>query len=99
MDTYERIYEVVKSIPCGKVSTYGQIAILLGNVNLARTVGNALHENPDPTAIPCHRVLNYKGEVAKYYAFGGPEIQRKRLESEGVVFEKNGRVDLKKYGT
>ena len=98
MGTYEKIYEVVKSIPKGKVATYGQVATLAGNVNLARTVGNALHANPDNSIIPCHRVVNCKGEVAEFYAFGGPEKQRRLLESEGVIFEKNGRVDLKKYG-
>ena len=98
MGTYEKIYEVVKSIPKGKVATYGQVATLVGNANLARTVGNALHVNPDNSIIPCHRVVNCKGEVAEFYAFGGPEAQRKLLESEGVIFEENGRVDLKKYG-
>ena len=98
MKTYEIIYEVVKNIPKGKVATYGQVAILTGNAKLARTVGNALHANPNPTTIPCHRVVNREGKVAKYYAFGGAEAQRKRLETEGIVFEENGRIDLKKYG-
>ena len=98
MGIYEKIYEVVKSIPKGKVATYGQVATLVGNANLARTVGNALHANPDNSIIPCHRVVNRKGKVAEFYAFGGGDSQRKRLESEGIVFEENGRVDLKKYG-
>ena len=97
MNTYERIYEVVKTIPAGKIATYGQVAILAGNANLARTVGNALHANPDNSIIPCHRVVNCKGEVAEFYAFGGPEAQRKLLESEGIIFKENGRIDLKKY--
>ena len=96
--TYEAIYEVVKSIPKGKVATYGQVAVLVGNANLARTVGNALHSNPDNSIIPCHRVVNHEGKVAEFYAFGGPEAQRKLLESEGIVFKENGRIDLKKYG-
>lgn len=98
MNTYDKIYDVVRSIPNGRVATYGQVAILAGNAKLARTVGNALHANPDPEAIPCHRVVNYQGKVAEFYSFGGPDAQRKRLEAEGVAFEKNGRVDLKKYG-
>lgn len=97
MNTYETIYEIVKKIPKGKVATYGQVATLSGNANLARTVGNALHANPDNTTIPCHRVVNRKGEVAEYYAFGGPDAQRKLLESEGIVFKENGKIDLKKY--
>ena len=95
---YEKIYEIVKAIPAGEVATYGQVAILAGNVNLARAVGNALHVNPDPSNIPCHRVVNSKGKVAEFYAFGGADAQRKRLEAEGVVFEENGRIDLGKYG-
>lgn len=98
MNTYEKIYDMVKSIPKGKVATYGQIAILAGNANLARSVGNALHSNPDNSTTPCHRVVTRKGEVAEYYAFGGPEAQRKLLESEGVTFKENGKIDLKKYG-
>lgn len=98
MSTYEKIYEAVKSIPKGKVATYGQIAALAGNAMLARCVGNALHANPDPSLIPCHRVVNRDGRVAELYAFGGGSVQRKRLESEGIVFEKSGKVDLEKYG-
>ena len=97
MNTYERIYEVVKSIPAGKVATYGQVAILAGNVNLARTVGNALHANPDNSTIPCHRVVNSEGKVAEFYAFGGSEAQKNLHESEGVIFKENGKIDLKKY--
>lgn len=97
MNTYEKIYEVVKSIPKGKVATYGQIAMLAGNRNWARTVGNALHANPDPESIPCHRVVNHQGMVAESYVFGGGDIQRQRLEAEGIIFEPSGRIDLKKY--
>ena len=93
--TYEKIYEIVKMIPSGKVATYGQVATLAGNANLARTVGNALHINPDPASIPCHRVVNSKGKTAEFYAFGGADAKRKRLEAEGVVFDANGKVDLK----
>ncbi len=94
----ERVYAYLKTIPKGKVTTYGRIAERLGNKHYARTVGNILHDNPDPSRYPCHRVVNSKGGVAENYAFGGADAQRKRLESEGVVFEENGTVDLKKYG-
>lgn len=98
MNTFERIYEVVKSIPKGKVATYGQVALLAGNPRWARVVGYALHNNPSPSTIPCHRVVNREGRVALNYAFGSGEVQRQLLEAEGVVFEPDGRVDLKKYG-
>ncbi len=94
----EQIYEFLKTIPEGKVVTYGQIAQQLGNKHLARAVGNALHKNPDPESIPCHRVVNSRGEVSQAYAFGGNAAQRQRLEKEGIIFEPNGSVNLKKYG-
>ena len=94
----DNVYAILKTIPAGKVMTYGQVAERLGNKNLARTVGNILHDNPDPANIPCHRVVNAKGKVAEHYAFGGADAQRAKLEAEGIVFEQNGRIDLKKYG-
>ena len=94
----EKIYELVKNIPPGKVMTYGQIATCLGNKNLSRVVGNVLHHNPDPKHVPCHRVVNSKGKVAPNFAFGGSEAQRMRLEQEGVVFNANGTIDLELYG-
>ena len=97
MNTFEKIYEVVKSIPEGKVATYGQVALLAGNPRWARVVGYALHVNPEPGIIPCHRVVNREGRVAPGFAFGGEGIQRQLLESEGIVFEPNGRIDLEKY--
>ena len=97
MNTFEKIYEVVKSIPKGKVATYGRVALLAGNPRWARVVGYALHTNPAPGIIPCHRVVNREGRVAPGFAFGGEGVQRQLLEAEGIVFEVNGRIDLKKY--
>ncbi len=98
VSAFEKIYEVVKNIPCGKVATYGQVALLAGNPRWARVVGYALHNNPDPSAIPCHRVVNREGRVAPGYAFGGSDIQRELLEKEGIVFEEDGHIDLQKFG-
>ena len=97
MNTFEKIYEVVKSIPEGKVATYGQVALLAGNPRWARVVGYALHVNPEPGIIPCHRVVNREGKVAPGFAFGGEGVQRQLLEKEGIVFEADGRIDLEKY--
>ena len=94
----EQVYAFLKTIPEGNVVTYGQIAMHLGNRNLSRVVGNILHQNPDPEHIPCHRVVNGKGEVSAAFAFGGSEAQRKLLEKEGIVFESNGKINLEKYG-
>lgn len=93
----KRIYEAVKKIPKGHVATYGQIAELAGDKNMARAVGNALHKNPDPENIPCFRVVNAKGELSGAFAFGGAGEQEKRLKEDGVEVV-NGKVDLSKYG-
>ena len=90
----DKVYEFVRNIPRGKVATYGQIALHLGNRNFARAVGNILHGNPDPEHIPCHRVVNAQGRLSPSYAFGGIEAQRRLLESEGVVFKNNLVVNL-----
>ena len=93
----KRIYEAVKKIPKGRVATYGQVAALAGDKNMARAVGNALHRNPDPDTIPCYRVVNSKGELAGEFAFGGPGAQQRLLEADGIEVI-DGKVDLKKYG-
>jgi O-6-methylguanine DNA methyltransferase len=92
----KRIYEAVKKIPYGHVATYGQVAELAGDKNMARAVGNALHKNPDPENIPCFRVVNSKGELAGAFAFGGERVQAELLEAEGVEVI-DGKVDLQKY--
>ena len=97
MNTFEKIYDVVKRIPKGKVATYGQVAYLAGNPRWARVVGYALHVNPDTSSIPCHRVVNREGRVAPGFAFGGAGVQRQLLEAEGIVFETDGSIDLTKY--
>lgn len=93
----KRIYEAVKKIPKGKVATYGQIAKLAGNKGMARAVGNALHNNPDPENIPCYRVVNAKGGLSGEFAFGGAGAQAKLLEADGIEVSE-GMVDLKRYG-
>ncbi|MCR5580144.1 MAG: methylated-DNA--[protein]-cysteine S-methyltransferase [Pseudobutyrivibrio sp.] len=90
------IYDAVKTVPKGKVATYGQIAAIAGDKHMARAVGNALHKNKDPEHVPCHRVVNSKGELAHEYVFGGPDIQRQKLEAEGVRVL-DGRVNLKEF--
>ena len=92
----KRIYEAVKKIPLGCVATYAQVAAAAGDRKMARAVGNALHKNPDPMSIPCHRVVNAKGELAGEYAFGGKWRQADRLMEEGVEVI-DGRVDLSRF--
>ena len=95
-NTFEKIYDVVRQIPRGRVATYGQIAMLAGNPHWSQVVGYALHVNPEPGVIPCHRVLNRFGEPSSAFAFGGINEQILLLEEEGVKFI-DGNVDLGKY--
>jgi len=94
-NTFAQIYSLVKKIPQGKVTTYGEIARALRLAD-ARVVGWALHANRDP-AVPCHRVVNRKGELAKSFAFGGWRKQKEKLLREGVGFVTEEKVDLKKF--
>lgn len=98
LSVFEKIYAVVTKIPKGCVATYGQVALLAGNPRWARVVGYALHNNPAPGVIPCHRVVNREGRVAESFVFGGGNIQRQMLEDEGILFLGDGSIDLKKYG-
>ena len=96
MTAFELIYEQVKKIPRGKVATYGQIALLAGNYRWSQVVGYALHVNPDPENIPCHRVVKKDGSLSVAFLFGGIDRQRALLSNEGVVFLEDGRVDMEK---
>lgn len=98
MNTFEEIYEEVCLIPKGKVASYGYIACRVGNPRLSRVVGYALHSNPRPGEIPCHRVVMKNGGLSSAFAFGGENQQRRLLESEGVSFLPDGRVDMEKHG-
>lgn len=94
----ERVYEAVCRIPKGKVASYGQIARICGNPNASRAVGSALHRNPMPGTIPCHRVVNRNGRLAPAFAFGGADAQKILLESEGVFVNEHGHVDMHRFG-
>jgi O-6-methylguanine DNA methyltransferase len=95
MNSDEKVYKIVQEIPAGKVLTYGLVAELAG-LKSPRLVGKLLHNNPDPTNIPCHRVVNASGRMAKTFAFGGGQEQAKRLEIEGIKVI-NNKLDLKVY--
>ncbi|MCI0708490.1 MAG: methylated-DNA--[protein]-cysteine S-methyltransferase [Ignavibacteriae bacterium] len=95
--TYRIIWETVKHIPKGKAATYGEVAEQSGFPHHARLVGYALHNLPDGSSIPWHRVINSKGEISLRTVGESHNKQRKLLEKEGVKFNKN-KVDLKKYG-
>ena len=94
--SFERIYEVVRQIPAGKVATYGQIASLAGNKRWAPVLGYALHANPPPDHNPCYRGVNRTGQVSPAFALGGRNRQIEFLEADGVPCP-DGIVDLAKY--
>lgn len=95
MNTFERIYAAVRLIPRGSVATYGQVAAAAGNRRWARVVGYALHVNPQPGVIPCHRVVKKDGEVSPAFAFGGANRQVALLTQEGVSFVDESHVDMR----
>ncbi len=98
------VYDIVERIPEGRVATYGQIAAMLthpgpgrprGFPLAARRVGTAMRNAPADRHLPCHRVVNARGEMLRGDAFGGADTQRQRLVREGVVFRQDGRIDLR----
>lgn len=90
--TQARIYRVVHQIPAGRVSTYGDIAAIVGDCT-ARMVGYAMASAND--AVPWHRVINAQGKISPRGDGGGEQIQRTRLEEEGIGFSSDGKVNLK----
>jgi len=92
---YERIYKVVRQIPAGKVSTYGQIAKIVDRCT-ARMVGYAMAALKPGSDVPWQRVINYKGEISRRSRGDGRLRQRRLLEAEGIRFDPEGRVDLKR---
>ena len=93
-DFSDKVFDQVRRIPKGKVSTYGQIARLIGSPRSARYVGWALRGNAEPVKTPCHRVVFKDGRLAEGYAFGGDGVQRELLENEGVRFVDADHVDM-----
>ena len=83
MTFFEEVYALLKTIPSGKVTTYGDIAKALGRPRSSRVVGYALHVNPDPENIPCYKVVNREGYLAPAFAFGGEQMQGHCLKAKG----------------
>ena len=91
VDFFQRVYQVVRMIPRGRVATYGQIAAIVSYSHAARTVGWALHALPEGSDVPWQRVISIAGKLHD------PIIQRELLEEEGIVLDEEGRVDLERY--
>ena len=92
-DFKNKVYKICRSIPRGKVATYGQLAKLAGKQKAARAVGVIMKNNPNAPAVPCHRVLASDGKLTGYSGIGGIAQKKKILLDEGVCF-KNNQVNL-----
>ena len=94
---YDRIYEVIRQIPLGKVSTYGQIARIVGECT-PRMVGYALAAIRPGSDVPWQRVINSQGKISLRNNGSESLEQRHLLETEGVFFNDKGIIDLEKFG-
>jgi len=96
---YDRIYAMVRRIPYGRVTTYGRIAELVGGCS-ARVVGYAMAALKRGTApdVPWQRVVNAKGKISVHGDGIGNAMQRSILESEGILFDDNDRIDFERFG-
>ncbi|MBP9670583.1 MGMT family protein [Candidatus Woesebacteria bacterium] len=96
MNFFDQVYELVRQVPEGKVTTYGDIAKALGTRD-ARRIGHALHANPSGDLTPCHRVVTKDGKLSESYAFGGSIEQYAKLQEEGISFLDKTHVDLSNH--
>ena len=93
---YDAVWDLVRTVPRGRVVTYGQVATWLGSPRAARAVGYAMFNVKDAD-VPWHRVINYQGRISIGGALHRPGLQKKLLEQEGVELD-DERIDLKRYG-
>lgn len=93
---YDRVVKFIKSIPAGRVTTYGQIADYAGNPRAAREVAYILHSSSEKENLPWQRVINSKGRISMKPGHGY-ELQKQLLEDEGIVFDEEDRVDFEKF--
>lgn len=97
-DFFDRVYEVVKQIPPGKVTSYGAIARYLGAVRSSRMVGWAMNgSHTQPEFIPAHRVVNRNGLLTGKHFFGGENVMQELLESEGIEIEDDQIISFKTH--
>ena len=87
LEFHRRVFELARTIPAGRTSTYGELATQLGDPGSARAVGEALGRNPFPIVVPCHRVLAASGKLGGFSAHGGTDTKRRMLIIEGALLE------------
>jgi methylated-DNA-protein-cysteine methyltransferase-like protein len=93
---HSKVKDIIRSIPSGKVATYGQIAALAGNPRAARQVVRVLHSSTKEDDLPWHRVVNRQGQISLKPGHGY-EIQRGLLEQEGVILDDSSTIDFDQY--
>lgn len=96
MSFHQKVIGIIKSIPKGKVATYGQIAALAGNPRAARMVVRVLHSSSGKEKLPWHRVINSKGSISLKPGTGY-EVQKALLEKEEIIFKQDDSIDLKRF--
>ncbi len=94
---FDRVYEVVRCVPKGRVTSYGAIAKYLGAARSARMVGWAMNVSHGKEDVPAHRVVNRKGLLTGKFHFDGTNLMQQLLENEGILIENNQVVDFAKY--
>lgn len=94
---FERVYEVVRQIPEGKVTSYGAIAKVLGSAQSARMVGWAMNASHNQDDIPAHRVVNRKGLLTGKHHFDGTNLMQQLLENEGIKISNNQIIDFETH--
>ena len=94
---FERVYEIVRQIPDGKVTSYGAIAKAIGAARSARMVGWAMNASHNLEDVPAHRVVNRNGMLTGKHHFQGTNLMQQLLENEGVKIIDNKIVDLDKF--
>lgn len=94
---FEKVYEVVRQVPYGRVTSYGAIARFLASAGSARMVGWAMNSSHACNQyVPAHRVVNRNGVLTGKQWFGGPQVMKQLLESEGISVENDQIVDFRK---
>ena len=96
-DFFERVYQIVRQIPEGRVTSYGAIAKAIGAARSARMVGYAMNASHHLEDVPAHRVVNRKGVLTGKHHFDGSNLMQQLLENEGIKVVNNQIVDFKKH--
>jgi methylated-DNA-protein-cysteine methyltransferase-like protein len=96
-DFFQKVYEVVRQIPYGKVSTYGAIAKAIGAAKSARTVGYAMNASHQHEDVPAHRVVNRNGVLTGKHHFPGTHVMQQMLEAEGIEVKNDQIINFEKH--